>query len=84
MVAIVALSAETVAPHCEDGRDRWGAVSTGFISRLLPNDRQETTCHQFAQDRAKLLALADRQPFPQMVSGIGGVGPAGDGGAHRS
>ena len=67
MGSVVALPAEPATPYCDEGRDCWGMVSTHFMRHLLPDDGQETTRHQFAQDRAELLALADRQPLPQMV-----------------
>jgi hypothetical protein len=67
MGSFAALLVETATPPCGDGRDRWDVVSTHLMRRLLPDHRQETTRHQFAQNCAELLASAYRQPLPEMV-----------------
>jgi hypothetical protein len=67
MGSVVALPAEAATPYCEEGRDCWGMVSTHFMRHLLSDDGQEPTRHQFAQDRAKLLALTNCQPLPQVI-----------------
>jgi len=65
----VAPTAGGAAPVGSEGRARSRIGSTRFMCHLLPHCGEETTRHQFAQDQAELLALADRQQLPQLVQG---------------